>query len=43
METTPAIIVGLPDLMHAARVEARGVMAEFKGDYVAEHRAGLAR
>jgi len=43
MDTTPAIIVGLPDLMHAARVEARGVMEEFKGDYVAEHRAVLAR
>ncbi|WP_129545548.1 hypothetical protein [Arthrobacter dokdonensis] len=43
MESTPAIVVGLPDLMHAARVEARGIMEEFKGDYVAEHRAVLAR
>lgn len=43
METTPASIVGLPDLMHAVRVEARGIMEENKGDYVAEHRAVLAR
>ncbi|MDQ2850413.1 MAG: hypothetical protein M3Y49_06705 [Actinomycetota bacterium] len=43
MEPTPAIIVGLPDLMHAGRVEARSIMAEHKGDYVAEHRAVLGR
>ncbi|MEO6530988.1 MAG: hypothetical protein ABI563_18385 [Specibacter sp.] len=43
MELSPTTIVGLPDLMHAVRMEARQVMAEHKGDYVGEHKAILAR
>lgn len=43
MESTPAAIVGLPDLMHAVRMESRRVMAENKGDYVAEHMVVLGR
>src|SRR6185312_12303627 len=43
MEHQPAMIVGLPDMMHALRQESRRVMAENKGDYVAEHMAILGR
>lgn len=43
MELSPSTVVGLPDLMHAGRVEARRVMAEHKGNYVAEHKVLLAR
>ncbi|WP_104087777.1 hypothetical protein [Arthrobacter sp. GMC3] len=43
MELTPTTIVGVPDLMHAVRREARRITADHKGDYVAEHEAILAR
>ena len=43
MEHAPAMIVGLPDLMHALRQESRRIMAENKGDYVADHMAILGR
>ncbi|MHA7178149.1 hypothetical protein ACX80D_16000 [Arthrobacter sp. Sr24] len=43
MELNPSLIVGLPDLMHAARAEAGRVMTEHKGDFVAEHQIVLAR
>lgn len=43
MEYSQSTIVGLPDLMHAVRMEARRVMSENEGDYVGEHRAILSR
>lgn len=43
MEQTLPVHTGMTDLMHAARAEARRVMEENKGDFVAEHRVILQR
>ncbi|MDJ0349679.1 hypothetical protein [Cryobacterium sp. PH29-G1] len=43
MEFTPNPGTGMSDAMHAARTETRRIMAENKGDLVAEQKAVLAR
>jgi hypothetical protein len=43
MEFTPNPGTGMSDAMHAARAETRRIMAENKGDLVAEQKAVLAR